>query len=70
LKRVQLMAYNDGKEPLGYTCDTALPYTYDWKFEADGMKKVASYAEGLGPWKPMLVDDKSTQDNIIIQPVR
>lgn len=69
LKLVQLMAYTDWNETMVYKGDTAMPYSYDWMFEADGMKKVASYAEGIGPWKPMLVDDKSTKDNIIIKPL-
>ncbi|NKJ66259.1 glycerophosphodiester phosphodiesterase [Vibrio chemaguriensis] len=69
LKLVQLMAYTDWNETMVYKGDTATPYSYDWMFEADSMKKVASYAEGIGPWKPMLVDDKSTKDNIIIKPL-
>ncbi|MCF7481286.1 glycerophosphodiester phosphodiesterase [Vibrio sp. J1-1] len=69
LKLVQLMAYTDWNETMVYKGDTATPYDYDWMFEAGGMKKVADYAEGIGPWKPMLVDDKSTQDNIIIKPL-
>ena len=69
LKLVQLMAYTDWNETMVYKGDKATPYSYDWMFEADGMKKVASYAEGIGPWKPMLVDDKSTKDNIIIKPL-
>ncbi len=33
------------------------------------MEKVARYADGIGPWKPMLVDDKSTQSHLIIKPL-
>lgn len=51
LKLVQLMAYTDWNETMVYKGDKATPYSYDWMFEADGMKKVASYAEGIGPWK-------------------
>ena len=69
LKLVQLMAYTDWNETMEYKGDKATPYSYDWMFEANGMKKVAEYAEGIGPWKPMLVDDKSTKDNIIIKPL-
>ncbi len=33
------------------------------------MEKVARYADGIGHWKPMLVDDKSTQSHLIIKPL-
>ena len=55
LKLVQLMAYTDWNETMTYLGDKATPYSYDWMFEAGGMEKVATYAEGIGPWKPMLV---------------
>ncbi|MEZ8404691.1 glycerophosphodiester phosphodiesterase [Vibrio splendidus] len=69
LKLVQLMAYTDWNEAMTYKGDKATPYSYDWMFEKGGMAKVASYADGIGPWKPMLVDDASTKDNIIIKPL-
>ncbi|MFA0710797.1 glycerophosphodiester phosphodiesterase [Vibrio splendidus] len=69
LKLVQLMAYTDWNETMTYQGDKATPYSYDWMFEKGGMAKVASYADGIGPWKPMLVDDASTKDNIIIKPL-
>lgn len=69
LKLVQLMAYTDWNETMVYDGNQAQPYSYDWMFEANGMKQVATYADGIGPWKPMLVDDASTKDNIIIKPL-
>ncbi|QUJ67076.1 glycerophosphodiester phosphodiesterase [Photobacterium sp. GJ3] len=69
LKLVQLMAYTDWNETMVYQGKEATPYNYDWMYEKGGMKKVAEYADGIGPWKPMLVDDKSTQDNLIILPL-
>ncbi|EKO3390231.1 glycerophosphodiester phosphodiesterase [Vibrio fluvialis] len=69
LNLVQLMAYTDWNETMTYQGEQATPYSYDWMFEPGGMKKVAQYADGIGPWKPMLVDDKSTKDNIIIKPL-
>lgn len=69
LKLVQLMAYTDWNETMEYKSGKAMPYSYDWMFEKDGMKKVAEYADGIGPWKPMLVDDTSTKSNIIIKPL-
>ncbi|EKO3962511.1 glycerophosphodiester phosphodiesterase [Vibrio fluvialis] len=69
LNLVQLMAYTDWNETMTYQGEQVTPYSYDWMFEPGGMKKVAQYADGIGPWKPMLVDDKSTKDNIIIKPL-
>ena len=38
-------------------------------FSKDGMEKVAQYADGIGPWTPMLIDDKSKQSHLIIKPL-
>ncbi|MHA6609595.1 glycerophosphodiester phosphodiesterase [Photobacterium damselae] len=65
LNLVQLMAYTDWNETMVYDKDgKAQPYSYDWMFKPDGMKKLSKYADGIGPWKPMVVSDKSTKDNI------
>ena len=69
LKLVQLIADNDWNETMEYKNGKAIPYSYDWMFLKDGMEKVAQFADGIGPWIPMLVDDKSTQSNIIIKPL-
>ncbi|ASU23708.1 glycerophosphodiester phosphodiesterase [Vibrio qinghaiensis] len=69
LKLVQLIAYTDWNETMVYDGGQAQPYSYDWMFEANGMQQVATYADGIGPWKPMLVDDASTKENIIIKPL-
>ncbi|CAH0536401.1 glycerophosphodiester phosphodiesterase [Vibrio marisflavi] len=69
LKLVQLMAYNDWNETMIQENGQFVPYDYNWMFQPDGMEKVAKYADGIGPWKPMLVDDASTKENIIILPL-
>ncbi|HFG1844131.1 TPA: glycerophosphodiester phosphodiesterase [Vibrio cholerae] len=69
LNLVQLLAYTDWNETMVYQADQATPYDYDWMFAEGGMAKVAQYADGIGPWKPMLVDDASTKDNIMIKPL-
>ncbi|MCL9780020.1 glycerophosphodiester phosphodiesterase [Vibrio sp. S4M6] len=69
LKLIQLMAYTDWNETMVQKDGKFVPYNYDWMFKPDGMKKVAQYADGIGPWKSMLVDDKSTKDHIIILPL-
>ncbi|WED20957.1 glycerophosphodiester phosphodiesterase [Vibrio sp. JC009] len=69
LKLVQLIAHTDWNETMEYSDGKATPYNYDWMFKPGAMKKIAEYAEGIGPWKPMLVDNKSKKGNIIINPM-
>ncbi|MBC7004625.1 glycerophosphodiester phosphodiesterase [Photobacterium sp. BZF1] len=65
VKLVQLMAYTDWNETMEYGKDgNAQPYSYDWMFEPNGMATVGKYADGIGPWKPMVVSDESTKGNI------
>ncbi|KLV09130.1 glycerophosphodiester phosphodiesterase [Photobacterium aquae] len=65
VKLVQLMAYTDWNETMVYGKDgKATPYNYDWMFKPGGMATVAKYADGIGPWKPMVVSDASTKGNI------
>lgn len=67
LKLVQLMAETDWNETMVYdTKGIATPYNYDWMFKEDGMAKIAKYADGIGPWFPMLVKDNSTKNNLVI----
>ena len=40
--------------------------TYGWMLDAQGMKELARYADGLGPEKSMIIDRDSTPDDIII----
>lgn len=60
LKLVQLIAMTDWNETLTYKNNVAVPYQYDWMFKKGAMKKIAKYADGIGPWKPMIVDESST----------
>ena len=66
LKLVQLIAETSwGETPVYDSKGNASNYDYDWMFEEGAMSKVAEFADGIGPWKPMLLDEKSTRDNII-----
>lgn len=38
-------------------------------FQPGAMAKIATYAEGIGPWKPFLVSDASTKDTLVITPM-
>lgn len=67
LKLVQLIAETDWNETMTFDAKgNATPYNYDWMFKDDGMAKISKYADGIGPWFPMLVKDSSTKNNLII----
>lgn len=59
VKLVQLIAMTNWQETLVYQQDKATVYNYDWMLKPSGMQKIATYADGVGPWKPMLVKESS-----------
>lgn len=63
---VQLMAETSWNETMVVNGDKFEPYNYDWMFQEGAMKRIAVYADGVGPWKPMLVKDGSTKRKLII----
>lgn len=65
LKLVQLIAETSWGETMRLVEGKLIPYSYGWVFEEGAMEKIAEYADGIGPWKPMLVSDKSTKGNTI-----
>lgn len=65
VKLVQLMAETSWNETMEYQDGKAQPYNYDWMFKPDAMKKIAEYADGVGPWKPMVVAPESTKDKLV-----
>lgn len=60
VKLVQLVAMTQWQETLIYNKNSTTAYDYDWMLTPEGMKEIATYADGVGHWKPMLVDTKST----------
>jgi glycerophosphoryl diester phosphodiesterase len=67
LNLVQLIAETIWNETYRITKeDKLIAYNYDWMLEPGAMKEIATYADAIGPWKPMLVDSKSTKGNLII----
>ncbi|MFH2131306.1 MAG: glycerophosphodiester phosphodiesterase [bacterium] len=66
VKLVQLIAVSRWKETMVYLGDNAYPYDFDWMFQPGAMKKVAAYADGIGPWKSMLVGNESSRDHLVI----
>ena len=66
VKVVQLIAYTDWNETMVKKNGKFVPYDYDWMFQKGGIAKIAEYADGIGPWKPMLVKEGSTRNKLII----
>jgi glycerophosphoryl diester phosphodiesterase len=62
VKLVQLIAENDWGETMEKGADGRwVNYDYGWMHQPGGMAKVAEYAQGVGPWKPMVVSERSTR---------
>lgn len=66
VKLVQLIAENDWEETMVYQGNNATPYNYDWMFKPGAMQIIAEYADGIAPWKPMIVKNESTKDKLVI----
>lgn len=67
LKLVQLIAETDWQETFEKNKEGKLVnYNYDWMFEPGAMKKIAKYADGIGPQYPMLIDKRSTPEHIVL----
>ncbi len=68
LKLVQLIAMTNWGEgmsqnALGFKIE---PYSYDWMMTAGAAQKIARYAEGIGPWFPMLLNRESGKPNHMV----
>jgi glycerophosphoryl diester phosphodiesterase len=64
IKLVQLIAHTDWNETMRLKDGELTPYSYDWIFQQGAMQKVARYADGIGPWMPMLVNNDANKMNI------
>jgi glycerophosphoryl diester phosphodiesterase len=65
LKLVQLISETSWRETMILENGKYVPYKYEWMFKTGGMKKISEYADGVGPWKPMIVDNNSTPEKLI-----
>lgn len=66
VKLVQLIAETDWNETMVYKNGKPMPYKYDWMFKKGAMEKISQYADGIGPWKPMIIKSKSTKNKLLI----
>ncbi|MFT6349659.1 MAG: glycerophosphoryl diester phosphodiesterase [Psychromonas sp.] len=65
IKLVQLMAETSWGETMTYVDGKPVAYDYDWMFKPGAMKKIAEYADGVGPWYPMVVAPESEKGKLI-----
>lgn len=54
LPLVQLIAATEWGEKQTVSGGKLVNYDYDWMLEPGGIEKIAGYADGIGPWLPML----------------
>ncbi|CAM3847868.1 glycerophosphodiester phosphodiesterase [Serratia silvae] len=67
LKLVQLIAYTDWNETYEQKADGKwVNYDYDWMFKPGAMKKIAQYADGIGPDYHMLIVEEQSKPNQIV----
>ncbi|WP_199269463.1 glycerophosphodiester phosphodiesterase [Cobetia sp. L2A1] len=65
LRLVQLMGETSWDMTFQPGTDGTLePYSYDWMYQKGAMERIAGYADGIGPWKPMVIEDSSTKGDI------
>lgn len=65
IKLVQLIAETSWGETMQYIDGKPVAYDYDWMFQPGAMKEIAEYADGVGPWYPMVVAPESKKGKLI-----
>ena len=60
LPLIQLIAETSWNETQRLVDGELENYSYDWMLETGAMKQVSEYADGIGPWYPMLVRQTQT----------
>ncbi len=69
VRLVQLIAETDWNETMIKDDEQWVPYDYSWMFRPGAMRKIAQYADGIGPWKPMIVKDDSIPGQLNVTPM-
>lgn len=68
IKLIQLITNTDDQKVIEtmeiHPDGTLTPYSYDWMLKPGGAAKLAKYADGIGPWYPMIVKSTSTPGHI------
>ena len=64
IQLIQLVAYTDWQETKTFENGEWVNYDYEWMFSESGLRLIKSYADGIGPWYPMLVTQESTDSQM------
>ena len=64
IKLVQLIAETKWKLTYEQVDGQWQPYSYDWMFKPGAMAEIARYADGVGPWKHMIIPKGATLDHL------
>ena len=65
IKLVQLIAETSWGETMHYIDGKPEAYNYDWMFKPGAMKIISQYADGVGPWYPMVVAPQSKKGKLV-----
>lgn len=65
LNLVQLIAETSWLETNYYVDGEAFNYDYDWMLKKGAMETVSTYADAIGPWFAHIVDECSTDSNLV-----
>ena len=66
IKLTQLIAKTEWQETMISQAGKLIPYDYSWMFQPGGMRKISRYADAVGPWKGMIVENESRRNSLII----
>lgn len=65
LRLVQLIALTSWATTPVYDGDRVMPYDFDWMLAPGAMSGIAAYADGIGPWLGMIVEEGSRRGNLL-----
>ncbi len=66
IKLVQLIAQTRWGITSVYSEQGVINYQYDWMLKAGAMEQIAQYAQGIGPYKEMLIKNSASADKLQI----
>ena len=69
VKLVQLIAENDWQETFEQQDGEWVPYDYSWMHKAEGLKKLSTIVDGIGPSYSMLVNENKQTGKVEVLPM-
>lgn len=65
IKLIQLIAHTNWQETYEQIDGRWRVYDYNWMLKPQAMPEIAHYADGIGPWLPMLHDDQGRFNDLV-----